>query len=119
MPQVIGETENLVTAIQQSEVYLSYNKMHKILLEDEELSERTDAFRKKAFLLQNGENRESDSKAIIKLQEEYKDILSNPKVLEFFACEKAFVDMMKNIYSRIGAAVAFDLSFLEEKEWKR
>ncbi len=119
MPQVIGETENLVTAIQQSEAYLSYDKVRKILLEDKELSERTDAFRKKVFLFQNGESQESDSRAIVKLQEEYKDILSNPKVLKFLACEKAFVDLMRSIYSRIGAAVAFDLSFLEDEKWKQ
>lgn len=114
MPGVIRKTENLVTAIQQSKEYLSYSELRKYIVQETELSKPLDAFRRQVFWLQNSENTSEAQAGIEKLQAEYKDILSHPKVLEYLAAEKAFTDMMKDIYARIGNAVTFDLSFLEE-----
>ena len=116
MPGVIGETESLVAAIQKSEEYLSYNEHRAALMSEAGLSDRVDAFRRKVFLLQNSAKRDDDQKALEKLEEEYRDVLNSSKVMEYLAAEKTFLDMMKAVYDRIGTAVAFDLSFLKEKE---
>lgn len=110
MPGVIEKADELVGAIQQSEEYRVYSELKHFMIHESGLLNRVDSFRSRLFELQSCE--ESVHGDFEKLRQEYRDILENSQVMAYLSAEQALIDMMRDIYGRIGSAVNLDLSFL-------
>ena len=112
MPGVIDKTEELIDVIKQSKEYKSYNEIRSFIAHESEIKDRIDHFRHDLFVLQNtaGDHREDFEK----LHQEYRDILDDTQVMEYFSAEAALIHMFRDIYDRLGSAVELDLSFLGE-----
>lgn len=110
MPGVIEKTDELIDVIQQSEEYIVYNELKQLLTHESGIKNRVDSFRGQLFRLQNctGTGREDFEK----LWQEYKDILENSQVAKYLSAEQALIEMIRDIYRRLGDAVTLDVSFL-------
>ena len=115
MTGVIEKTDELVEAIQQSIEYLSYNELKRFILREPGVKNRLDSFRRALFSLHNSAG--SQPEDFEKLRQEYCDVLEDSRVMEYLSAEQALIQMMRNIYGRLGMAVTLDLDFPgEEKE---
>ena len=112
MTGVIEKTDELVEAIQQSIEYLSYNELKQFITCESGMKERVDSFQKELFTLQNSDGPEP--KDFEKLRQEYRDVLEDSRVMEYLSAEQALLQMMRDIYGRLGNAVTLDLGFLGE-----
>lgn len=110
MPGVIEKTDELVEAIQQSKQYEAYNELKNIIADNSEVKKRIDSFRSELLALQLCDQSSRDD--FEKLRQEYKDIFENSRIMEFLSAEQALIEMLRDIYDKLGNAVTLDLSFL-------
>lgn len=112
MPGIREKTEELIDLIKHSKEYRSYNELRAFITHESGLKDRIDSFRRDVLILQNDPN--SDPESFSRIRKDYEDILENPQVMEYLAAEESVVEMMREIYEKLGSAVNLDLSFLEE-----
>ncbi len=106
MSGIDREVDQLIEAILNSQEYCSYNAEIEKLKQQPELKERIDEFRRRNFELQNGGD--CDFSKLDQLEQEYEDMLQQPKVAAFLDAELNFCRMMQNMNSRIANAVRFE-----------
>ena len=112
MPGVREKTEELIDLIKHSNEYRSYNELRAFITHESGIRDRIDSFRRDLLTAQNDPG--SDPETFARISKEYEDILENPQVAEYLSAEQAVIQMMRDIYERLGSAVALDLSFLGE-----
>lgn len=112
MKTVIEQTEVLVESIQESDEYSEYKRLLKTVMQDENLYEKVNEFRRRNFVVQV-EKSSDVLEEIDKLQKEYADLLNNLLIKEFLAAEQIMCKMMRQINNRVLESLEMDISFLE------
>ena len=105
--KVYDEVNNLAKAIKESQEYLEYKEIKKVLFADPDMKKKVEEFEKiryeEQLLAMQGE-KQSDEK-MEKLKELYQILVQNEKVKEFFDKEVRFNVMMADVNKTIGEAI--------------
>ena len=105
------KAQMLSEAILESEEYQKYLAAEKLLKENQELFDRVNEYRKKNFLIQNGES-VNKVEEIRKLTGEYHEMLNYKEVKDYLESELLLCRMMQKINRILMEKLEFDVSFI-------
>ena len=111
MEQVMNVAEyagGIIEALKSSEEYRNYHSLLKKVMQNPEVYDRINAFRKKSFLMSLNEDEEFD----YEFDEEMGKILSNRTIAEFLRSERSLCQMVRQINYAVVEAAVLDVSFL-------
>ena len=111
MEQVMNVAEyagGIIEALKSSEEYRNYHTKQKKVMQNPEVYDRINAFRKKSFLMSLNEDEEFD----YEFDEEMGKILSNRTIAEFLLSERSLCQMVRQINYAVVEAADLDVSFL-------
>lgn len=111
MEQVMNVAEyagGIIKALKSSEEYRNYHSLLKKVMQNPEVYDRINAFRKKSFLMSLNEDEEFD----YEFDEEMGKILSNRTIAEFLRSERSLCQMVRQINYAVVEAADLDVSFL-------
>lgn len=111
--RMINEAARLNQVIRDSEEYRRYLDAKKEIMDNQELYQAMNAFRRRNYELQNyddGINRYED---IHNLTLEYEKVLRNPLVNRFLMAEQVLVRTMAEMYELIANGLELDYSYME------
>lgn len=111
MNNVEYNTKNLIRAIRTSNEYNHYHRVLDKIKQDENLYNGMNEYRKRCFLLQMG-NDDTFFEDIVRLRNEFKDIISNNLVSEFLIAEQRLNKMTRQVNASILDCVNLDVDFL-------
>ncbi len=111
MNNVEYNTKNLIRAIRTSNEYNHYHRVLDKIKQDENLYTGMNEYRKRCFLLQMG-NDDTFFEDIVRLRNEFKDIISNNLVSEFLIAEQRLNKMTRQVNASILDCVNLDVDFL-------
>ena len=111
MKKVAETTQDLIQAIQDSEMYSNYHRLYAEIEKNPDLVKRVNEYRKRRFEI-HVSNTQDYSNMHEELLMEFKDIHRNELALEFLIAERHFSNMMKQINHTILDSVNMDISFL-------
>ena len=111
MNNVEYNTKNLIRAIRTSNEYNHYHRVLDKIKQDENLYTGMNEYRKRCFLLQMG-NDDTFFEDIVRLRNEFKDIISNNLVSEFLIAEQRLNKMTRQVNASILDCVNLDVHFL-------
>lgn len=107
-------TKKLTDMICHTEDYKSYQKDLTVLKEQEELYRKFKEFRGKSLYLQLEKGQEQYFEKIESLHSEYKDVLTEPVVVDFLSAEQRMCKLMRLVYDGIAENIKLDLSYMDE-----
>ena len=84
------------------------------LKEQEELYRKFKEFRGKSLYLQLEKGQEQYFEKIESLHSEYKDVLTEPVVVDFLSAEQRMCKLMRLVYDGIAEDIKLDLSYMDE-----
>ena len=84
------------------------------LKEQEELYRKFKEFRGKSLYLQLEKGQEQYFEKIESLHSEYKDVLTEPVVVDFLSAEQRMCKLMRLVYDGIAENIKLDLSYMDE-----
>ena len=109
MNQVQEVTKTLISAIEQSEEYMRYQKAKNTIMQYPLLKEKADAFRKSNYEMQHSKCdifEEED-----RLQQEYAEVLENDIVREYLTAENTFCRVIQHINWELIESLDFEADF--------
>ena len=104
-------TKKLTNMICHTEDYKCYQKDLKA---QEELYHKFKEFRGKSLYLQLEKGQEQYFEKIESLHSEYKDVLTEPVVVDFLSAEQRMCKLMRLVYDGIAENIKLDLSYMDE-----
>ncbi len=107
-------TKKLTDMICHTEDYKYYQKDLTVLKEQEELYRKFKEFRGKSLYLQLEKGQEQYFEKIESLHSEYKDVLTEPVVVDFLSAEQRMCKLMRLVYDGIAENIKLDLSYMDE-----
>lgn len=107
-------TQNLTSMICHTEDYKCYQKDLAVLKEQEELYRKFKEFRGKSLHLQLEKEQEQYFERVEALHSEYKDVLTEPVVVDFLSAEQRMCKLMRIVYDGIAENIRLDLSYMDE-----
>ena len=107
-------TKKLTDMICHTEDYKFYQKDLTVLKEQEELYRKFKEFRGKSLYLQLEKGQEQYFEKIESLHSEYKDVLTEPVVVDFLSAEQRMCKLMRLVYDGIAEDIKLDLSYMDE-----
>ena len=107
-------TKKLTNMICHTEDYKCYQKDLTALKEQEELYRKFKEFRGKSLYLQLEKGQEQYFEKIESLHSEYKDVLTEPVVVDFLSAEQRMCKLMRLVYDGIAEDIKLDLSYMDE-----
>ena len=107
-------TKKLTNMICHTEDYKCYQKDLADLKEQEELYRKFKEFRGKSLYLQLEKGQEQYFEKIESLHSEYKDVLTEPVVVDFLSAEQRMCKLMRLVYDGIAEDIKLDLSYMDE-----
>ena len=107
-------TKKLTNMICHTEDYKCYQKDLAALKEQEELYRKFKEFRGKSLYLQLEKGQEQYFEKIESLHSEYKDVLTEPVVVDFLSAEQRMCKLMRLVYDGIAEDIKLDLSYMDE-----
>lgn len=107
-------TKKLTNMICHTEDYKRYQKDLAVLKEQEELYRKFKEFRGKSLYLQLEKGQEQYFEKIESLHSEYKDVLTEPVVVDFLSAEQRMCKLMRLVYDGIAEDIKLDLSYMDE-----
>mgnify|MGYP001206622188 CR=1 FL=1 len=112
---VKAETLELVKKIKEKQEYIDYLNYRSILERHEELLCQVEEFRRKNFEIQVSHQYGAYNayENLISLKQDYKELLSEPKVKMFLDAELKLSKLMASVYDTITEEIEFDTHFLE------
>lgn len=111
MEQVLNVTEyagSIIEAVKSSEEYRNYHTLLKKVMQNPDIYDKINAFRKKSFLMSLNEEENSESE----IEEEIGKILNNRTIAEFLRSERSLCQMVRQINYAVVEAADLDVSFL-------
>lgn len=109
MNHVQEVTKTLITAIEESEEYIRYQKAKEEILKYPLLKAKVDEFRKRNYEMQN--TRVDIFEEADKLQQQYAQVIENPIVREYLTAENAFCRIIQQINWQLIEALDFEADF--------
>lgn len=106
MSKIDKAVEEFIAAILDTDEYREYDAQRNKIKQFPELKAQIDEYRRRNYLLQNGEDTAFDK--IDQFEREFEDFRENPLVSDFLAGELAFCRMIQDINIRITQAVHFE-----------
>ena len=116
MTEVEKQTKALAAAIRKSSEREYYTRTYAKLCMRPELLARLNRFRRKYFLLLNMPESDERTQHILKLEQDFSDILGDGTVREFLGAQQRLCAMVKDIYRILGDSVKFDMDFMFDSE---
>ena len=113
---ICRSTKSLTNIICHTEDYICYQKDLAALKGQEELYCKFKEFRRKNLQLQLEKEQEQYFAKIEELHSEYKNILTEPIVVDFLSAEQRMCKLMRLVYDGIAAEVKLDLSYMDDHE---
>ena len=107
-------TKKLTNMICHTEDYKCYQKDLMILKKQEELYRKFKEFRGKSLHLQLEKEQEQYFEKTEALHSEYKDVLTEPVVVDFLSAEQRMCKLMRLVYDGIAEDIKLDLSYMDE-----
>ena len=107
-------TKTLTNMICHTEDYKCYQKNLTALKEQEELYRKFKEFRGKSLHLQLEKEQEQYFEKVEALHSEYKDVLTEPVVVDFLSAEQRMCKLMRIVYDSIAEDIRLDLSYMDE-----
>lgn len=111
MEQVANVAEyagNIMEAVRSSDEYKNYHLLLKKVMQNPEVYDKINAFRKKSFLMSLNEEENSEEE----IEEEMGKILNNRTIAEFLRSERSLCQMVRQINYAVVEAADLDVSFL-------
>ena len=106
--KVQAALEQLVDAIQSSDIYAEFKKKSEQVDQSGDLRTKINEYRAKTFALQNSEHTEDLLDRMEAHEREYEKFRENALVEEYLNAELAFCRMMQEIEVRLAEAVDFE-----------
>lgn len=110
---MIEEAYKLNQAIKESQEYIHYHQAMKKVMENQELYQAMNIFRRRNYELQSYDDGINRYQEIHNLGLEYEKILRNPVVNEFLVAEQIFSRKMTEVYEIIAKELELDYSYME------
>ena len=110
------QTKSLAAAIRKSSEREQYTRAYAKLCMRPELLSRLNRFRRKYFLLLNTPESDERTQHILKLEQDFADVLSEGVVREFLAAQQRLCTMVRDIYRILDDAVKFEMDFMFDSE---
>ncbi|MDO5156083.1 MAG: YlbF family regulator [Eubacteriales bacterium] len=110
---IIDVARQLNQAILESEEYRCYQDARRKVLQNVELYQAMNAFRRKNYELQNVEDGLNHYEDIRNLTKEYEQILKHPLVNDFLRAEQIISRKMNKVYEVIVEGVDMDYDYME------
>ncbi len=107
-------TKTLTNMIRHTEDYKCYQKNLTVLKGREELYRKFKEFRGKSLHLQVEKGQEQYFEKVEALHSEYKDLLTEPVVVDFLSAEQRICKLMRIVYDGIAEDIRLDLSYMDE-----
>ena len=107
-------TTQLTSVVCHTEDYRCYRKDLAALKNQEELYRKFKEFRGKSLHLQMEKEQEQYFEKTEALHSEYKDVLTEPIVVDFLSAEQRMCKLMRMIYDSIAEDIKLDLSYMDE-----
>lgn len=110
---IVKEACQLNQVIKDSEEYNQYLLARKNVMENQELYQAMNTFRRRNYELQNYDDGVNRYQEIRNLAMEYEKILRNPLVNEFLIAEQIITRKMRDVYEMIADGLEFDYEYME------
>lgn len=107
------EAHKLNQVIRESEEYIHYQQAMKKVMENQELYQAMNAFRRRNYELQSYDDGINRYQEIHNLGLEYEKVLRNPVVNEFLVAEQILSRKMAEVYEVIAQDLELDYSYME------
>lgn len=101
-------TDDFISAILKSDIYITYAMQRDKLKQQPEIREQVVKFREENYRLQKTLDGDELLNALDELQEKYDNLRSMTLVEDFLAAELAFCRMMQEVNTKITEAIDFD-----------
>ena len=99
----------LSAALRGSEAYKAFREVSRKVSEEPQLRQRLDEFRKKSYLLQNGNNAYDLFDDVQNLEREYEDMRKNPVIQEYLAAELQICRIIQRCADEILTSVDMEI----------
>lgn len=106
--KVQAALEQLVDAIQSSEIYTEFRRMSELVDQSGDMRTKINEYRARTFALQNSEQTEDLLDRMDAHEREYEKFRDNSLVDEYLNAELAFCRMIQEIEVRLAEAVDFE-----------
>lgn len=116
MTEVEKQTKALAAAIRKSSEREGYTRAYAKLCMQPELLGRLNRFRRKYFLLLNTPKSDERTQSILKLEQEFSDMLGESDVRAFLAAQQRLCVMVRDIYRILDDSVKFEMDFMFDSE---
>lgn len=113
MITITKEAYKLNQMIKDSEEYNRYQAAKKRVMDDKELYQAMNAFRRRNYELQSFNDGINRYQEIHDLLAEYEKVLRNPLVSEFLTTEQILSRKMAEVYEVIADGLELDYSYME------
>lgn len=110
---MIEEAYKLNQVIKESQEYIHYHQAMKKVMENQELYQAMNTFRRRNYELQSYDDGINRYQEIHNLGLEYEKVLRNPAVNEFLVAEQIFSRKMTEVYEIIAKELELDYSYME------
>lgn len=114
--EILDKTEELLQLIQNSDVYVRYQKELEELKADKETYDKMNEYRRKNLAMQIMEGSDISYEKQEELYTEYKDFLRKPLVNRFMLSEQSICKIMRDVQNRMFEVINLDISYLENEE---
>ena len=111
---ICQSTKQLTNMICHTEDYKCYQKDLAVLKAQEELYHKFKEFRGKSLHLQLEREQEQYFERMESLHSEYKDVLTEPVVVDFLSAEQRMCKLMRIVYDGIAEDIKLNLSYMDE-----
>lgn len=111
--RMLEEAYKLNQVIKESEEYIRYHQAMKKVMEQPELYQAMNTFRRRNYELQSYDDGINRYQEIHNLGLEYEKVLRNPVVNEFLVAEQIFSRKMTEVYEIIAKELELDYSYME------
>ena len=108
------DTEDIRQGTKKLTNMICHTKDLAVLKEQEELYRKFKEFRGKSLYLQLEKGQEQYFEKIESLHSEYKDVLTEPVVVDFLSAEQRMCKLMRLVYDGIAEDIKLDLSYMDE-----
>lgn len=115
MDAIADKTKALIEEVKNSIEYQNYQKLQKVLEQNDSLYQRVNEYRKRAFLLHNSPDVGNIMPQVRELRAEYHEELNNPEVLQYLIAEQKICKTIREISETIANEIKIDYGFLENK----
>lgn len=111
MSHVLQCTMHLASAVQNSDEYKAYNEAKDAIKGNIELGAKLNEYRLQNFKLQNNTNVEDYFDELDRMEQQYKELKKDPRVMAFLTAELRLCKMIQEINTTIVELVDLELEF--------